>query len=384
MNQDILGGLLLTISCLLAFMLANSSFGAFYDALLQSPLIIQFRFLKLEKPLILCINDGLMTLFFLLVGLEIKREILKGRLSDPAVVIMPVISAACGVAVPALIYLAFNHTDPIATRGWGIPVATDIAFSLAVISLLGTRIPVGLKVFLTALAIIDDIGAIVIIAFFYTSDLSLLSLAWAGSMTLILIFLNRLGVKKLAPYMLIGFILWLSVLRSGVHATLSGILLSLVIPLEGENDQSPLIRLEQALLPWVNWFILPVFAFANSGFHLSGLTWNLVVHPTTLGIVLGLVIGKQTGIFSSCYFLVKLGIGKLPEGVNWIHLYGMSLLCGIGFTMSLFIGSLAFEHQTADWAIVVRFGVLSGSIISACLGLAVLALFSPKNSAHPL
>ena len=365
--QESSGGLLLLSAALFAIILANSPWRSFYDNLLNTPITI------LQQPLLLWINDGLMTIFFLLVGLEIKREFLIGKLQDPRVAMLPIVGALGGVIVPGLIYVGLNYSNPSALHGWGIPVATDIAFSLAVLSLLGSRIPVSLKIFLTALAIIDDIAAVIIIALFYTDHLSSLAFAIAALIILLLILMNQFGIITIFAYLFVGFFLWLAVLKSGIHATLSGIVLAFTIPLHS------LERLEKNLVPWVALFVLPIFAFANSGFSLSGINRDILFHTATLGIILGLVIGKQVGIFSSCYVLVKSGCAKLPEAVTWRLFYGMSILCGIGFTMSLFIGSLAFHEQPAIYSLIVRFSVIIGSTVSALIGVTVL-LFSLKEN----
>jgi NhaA family Na+:H+ antiporter len=320
----------------------------------------------LDKPLLLWINDGLMAIFFLLVGLEIKREVLSGELSGWNKAALPVLAAVGGMMLPAAVYLAFNWQD--APHGWAIPAATDIAFALGVLSLLGTRAPAALKVFLLALAIIDDLGAIVIIAFFYSGNLSLLSLLLAGGATIGLLLLNRFRVRNLTAYLLVGLFLWICVLKSGVHATLAGVVAAAFIPADrrsGEAD-APLGILEDRLHPWVAYGIMPLFAFANAGVSLAGVTLEALLEPLPLGIALGLFVGKQAGVFLFSFAAVRLKLASLPQGVSWRQLYGVALLTGIGFTMSLFIGTLAFSDPAAG--VPVRLGVLLGTLVSALTG----------------
>lgn len=369
------GGILLFLAALLALIISNSPLHDFYSLLLKSKLTVHFGNLILDKPLNLWINDGLMAIFFLLVGLEIKRECLSGVLKDRQAIILPAVGALGGLVLPAVIYAYINWYDAVALRGWAIPVATDIAFSLGILSLLGTRIPTSVKIFLTALAIIDDIVAIIIIAVFYTSNLSLLSLAIAGLSIFFLIMLNRFKVKNLGAYFIIGLILWLSVLQSGVHATLAGIVLAFAIPLDKDDpENSPLEKVEQTILPWVTYFVLPMFAFANSGLSFSGMSVKSLHHPITLAISGGLFLGKQIGIFFSCFICIKLGLAKLPEDMDLGMLYGVALLCGVGFTMSLFIGSLAFTGEHQRLLPLARLGILFGSTFSGMLGYYVLSL----------
>ncbi len=366
------GGIVLMIAAALALILDNSPLSWLYDSLLQTPVVIQVGALLLDKPLLLWINDGLMAIFFFLVGLEIKREVLEGRLSNARQAGLPILAAIGGMIVPALIYIALNSGDPEALRGWAIPAATDIAFALGVLALLGSRVPVALKVFLLALAIIDDLGAIIIIALFYTSELSPSVLGIAAVGIAMLSYLNYRGVTKIAPYLVVGIIVWVCVLKSGVHATLAGVVIALFIPLraKNENGHSPLMQVEHGLAPWVAFGVMPIFAFANAGVSLSGLQFGDLFAGIPLGIAAGLFIGKQIGIMGFVFVGVKLGLARLPQDVNWLHIYGASLLAGIGFTMSLFIGTLAFsdpEHASA-----VRIGVLSGSLLSALMGYLVL------------
>ena len=319
-----------------------------------------------------------MAIFFFLIGLEVKREVLDGELSEPSRVILPVIAAVGGMAVPAAIYSIINWGDSVAIQGWAIPSATDIAFALAVLVLLGSRIPNALKLFLMTLAIVDDLGAIIIIALFYTSDLSVISLIIAAVAIAILFLLNRSGVLALAPYLLVGLVLWAAVLKSGVHATLAGVLIALFIPykaMPGEQ-QTQLEKLEHDLHPAVAYGILPLFAFANTGISFEGLTLQSLLHPVPLGIAAGLFFGNQLGVFGFSWIAVKLGVAKLPQGVNWLQLYGVAILCGIGFTMSLFISSLAFEQTGPDFKIDDRLGILVGSMVSAILGYLMLRLTS--------
>lgn len=367
-------GLMLVVMALLAMILVNSPFKWLYDMLLDIPVEVHIGAFSIAKPLLLWINDGLMAIFFFIIGLELKREVLVGELSELSKVTLPIVAAIGGMAMPALIYALINWGDPIAIRGWAIPSATDIAFALGVLSLLGDRVPKSLKLFLMTLAIADDFGAIIIIALFYTQDLTTTSLMIASVMIVLLFILNRRGCMRLAPYMIVGFVLWASVLKSGVHATLAGVILAMFIPLTSRQVgmKSPLERLETDLHAVVAFFILPLFAFANSGVSLQAMTFSTLLDPVPLGIALGLFLGNQTGIMFMSWLAVTIGIAKLPEGVGWLQMYGVSILCGIGFTMSLFIGSLAFEQGTADYVIHDRLGILSGSILSAIVGYLVL------------
>jgi len=372
LHHEAAGGVLLFVAAALALLLDNSPLAWLYDRLLSTPVAIQVDALVVDKPLLLWINDGLMAVFFFLVGLEIKRELFEGRLSTWRQASLPVAAAVGGMLMPAVIYLAVTAGDPVAMRGWAIPAATDIAFALGVLALLGNRVPVALKVFLLALAIIDDLGAILIIAFFYTSDLSLGSLAVAAVGGAALLALNRQGVTRIAPYVLVGIAMWVCVLKSGVHATLAGVIVAVAIPLKGRSpiDASPLRQLETSLHPWVALGIMPLFAFANAGVDLSVLSVEALLAPIPLGIALGLFLGKQIGVLGFAWLGAKLGICRLPDGVTWSQAYGVALLSGIGFTMSLFIGALAFDDQAH--AAAVRLGVLCGSIASATLGYLVL------------
>lgn len=369
-KHDAAGGVLLVIAALLAMIMANTPLSSFYSDIFATPIVVQFGGFEINKPMLLWVNDGLMAIFFFLIGLEVKREILEGHLKSVEQVMLPAIGAVAGIVVPALIYVAFNYNEPIGIDGWAIPAATDIAFALGVYSLFGRMLPVTLKLFLLSVAIFDDIGAIIIIALFYSAELSTLSLVIGAIGLTILFIFNRLKVKSTGMYILVGLIIWAAVLKSGVHATLAGFAMALFIPLNGENrsGQKMLHHLEHKLHPWVAFSILPIFAFANAGVQLIGTTSDQIFNPIVIGVMAGLFVGKQVGIFGACYLAVKMGIAKLPKGVTMLQLYGASILCGIGFTMSLFIGSLAFENVSVDYLNSVKVGVLAGSILSAILG----------------
>ena len=371
-HHDAFGGLLLITAAVAALIMDNSPLAWVYDAILTTPVNVSIGALVLDKPLLLWINDGLMAVFFFFVGLEIKREFIEGRLSSWRQSALPASAAVGGMVAPALIYAAFNWGDPVAIAGWAIPAATDIAFALGVLALLGNRVPPALKVTLLALAILDDLGAIIIIAVFYTSDLSLSSLLIAAVCTAILVAFNRMNVMRPSLYIMVGIVMWVCVLKSGVHATLAGVVLAFCIPLRtGSKDTpSPLHSLEEGLHPWVAFFIMPVFAFANAGVPLFGLQLADLLAPIPLGIALGLFLGKQLGVFGFAWLAVRAGIAHLPAGVSWLQIYGLSLLAGVGFTMSLFIGTLAFADP--EHAAQVRLGVLGGSLLSAVLGYIVL------------
>lgn len=368
------GGILLAGAALLAMVLANSPLEGQYAGFLDTPVEVRIGAFAIAKPLLLWINDGLMAVFFFLVGLELKREALEGELSSVSQVLLPALAAAGGMLAPAAIYAWINWSDPVALHGWAIPAATDIAFALGVLSLLGERVPVGLKVFLLTLAILDDIGAIVIIALFYTTDLSGVSLGMAGVALACLLALNRLGVKRAAPYLLVGLVLWASVLKSGVHATLAGVALALFMPRKAAR------MLEHDLHPPVAYAILPLFAFANAGVALAGVSLASFLEPVPLGIAAGLVAGKTAGVFAVSFLAIRLGWARMPEGANWGALLGLALLCGIGFTMSLFIAGLAFEGTAGEYALQTRLGILGGSLVAALGGYALLraALPAPR------
>ncbi len=376
-RHDAASGIVLMLASAFALALANSPMAGFYDLLLSLRGSVRIGSFGIEKPLLLWVNDGLMAIFFLLVGLEIKREVLGGQLSDRSRAILPAAAAIGGMAVPALIYLGITWHAPGATpgaaSGWAIPTATDIAFSLGVMALLGSRVPNSLKLFLTALAIIDDLGAIVVIAIFYTEELSWLSLELAGASVVVLVILNLAGVRGLVWYALAGLALWVFVLKSGVHATLAGVALALAIPFEARpGDEFPLIRVEHDLAPWVAFGILPVFGFANAGLSFAGLSPSSLLEPVPLAIAAGLFFGKQIGVFATAALVIRAGWAELPASAGWVTLWGTSILTGIGFTMSLFIGTLAFGESDAE--AVMRLGVLVGSALSAIVGAAVLGL----------
>lgn len=365
-------GILLVMATVFAMIFANTSGLSIYNELKTLPLVLGIGSFVIAKPLLLWINDGLMAIFFLMIGMEIKRESVEGSLSDLKTVSLPAIAAIGGMVVPALIYVLFNQHDPDAIQGWAIPSATDIAFALGILSLLGDRVPKGLKLFLLTLAIIDDLGAIIIIALFYTSSLSALSLMIAASMIAILGFMNYRGVVNHTAYILIGIILWTAVLKSGVHATLAGVILGLMIPIK--ENKAPFHAMEHSLHAPVNFFILPLFAFVNTGIDFRTVSASDMTNTLTLGVALGLFAGKQIGIGVFSYLAVKLKLGHLPYAVNWPMLYGVAILSGIGFTMSLFIGSLAFEESRAAGVALAdeRIGILIGSIFSGIIGYAVL------------
>jgi len=381
------GGLLLMLAAVFALVFANSPLAVYHATLLNLPLEIRIGTFGIVKPLLLWINDGLMAVFFFLVGMELKREVVEGHLSSLRRVSLPAFAARGGMIVPATFYAAFNWGDPEAMRGWAIPTATDIAFALGVLSLLGKRVPTGLKAFLMSVAIFDDLGAIVVIAIFYTAELSLLSLAIAAILILGLACLNRLGVMKPAAYFLFGVPLWVAVLKSGVHATLSGVVLAMFIPLRvperslsAHAPESLLRHLEHMLHPWVAFGVLPVFAFANAGISITEISFAEVLHSVPLGIVTGLFLGKQIGVLAMCWITIRLGFASPPEGVGWWQLYGTALLCGIGFTMSLFIASLAFEQGNTAYLGLERLGILNGTFISGLFGYAVLRVSWGKRA----
>lgn len=368
-------GILLIFATILALLLNNTFMSPLYESFLHIPVEIRIGALHLDKSLYHWVNDGLMAIFFLLIGLEVKREIIEGHLSSPSQVILPGVAAVGGMAVPAAFYLAFNLDDQIAVGGWAIPTATDIAFALGILSLLGKRVPVSLKIFLMALAIIDDLGAIVIIALFYTSDLSTTSISVAAAALSVLIMLNLAGVGKKAAYFIVGAVLWVSVLKSGVHATLAGVALAFTIPLNAKAENghtfSPLKEIEHNLHFWVAFFILPLFAFVNAGVDVTEISIEQMGGPVPLGIMLGLFLGKQLGVFGFSFILIKLGLAKLPKDSTWLQLYGVSVLTGIGFTMSLFITSLAFKDSTM-FQHTDKLAILLGSFCSGIVGYLLL------------
>jgi NhaA family Na+:H+ antiporter len=367
-------GIILIGAMVLALFCANTPLSTLYSGFLQTHVEVHIGALQLAKPLLLWINEGLMAIFFLLVGLEVKREVLEGELSSLKQIALPGIAAIGGMLVPALIYVWITWSAPSLFNGWAIPAATDIAFALGVLALLGKSVPNSLKLFLLTLAILDDLGAIIIIALFYTSNLSLLSLLLAFFSIVALIVMNRFGVTRIAAYFVVGLFLWICVLKSGVHATLAGVVLAFAIPLKAKDQHgnSPLRHLEHNLHPWVAFGILPLFAFANAGVSLAGMSPADLFAPLPLGIAAGLFIGKQLGILSFCWLGVKLGLAKLPDGIGWRQFHGMAVLCGIGFTMSLFIATLALEGQGQQVGDAARLGILVGSLASSIGGYVLL------------
>ena len=374
------GGILLVATAAIAMGVANSPLAGLYAEFLNLPMQVRVGALDIDKPLLLWINDGLMAIFFLLVGLELKREMIVGQFANRSQMALPAVCALAGMAVPMGLYAFVNWGDPVAMRGVAIPAATDIAFALGVLALLGSRVPLALKMLLTAIAVADDLGAIVIIAVYYTSELSLVSMGIALAALAILVLINRLGVTRIGAYLLLGVVMWVAMLKSGVHATLAGVMLGMTIPLTTprSRDKGPLEELEDTLHPWVAYAILPLFAFANAGVPLAGLGLGSLLEPVPLGIALGLFVGKQLGIFGAAAALIGTGWVKRPEGVTWGGLYGMSLLCGVGFTMSLFIGALSFDASHADLLVANRIGILAGSLMSALAGYALLAWILPR------
>lgn len=376
LQMESASGILLISAALLAIICANSPLDRYYQLLLSTPVEIRVGNLEIAKPFLLWVNDGLMALFFFLVGLELKREFLDGEFSNRRNIILPGVGAIGGMVVPALIYIFFNIGDDVAMQGWAIPAATDIAFALGILTLLGSRVPVSIKVFLTSLAIFDDIGAIIIIALFYASNLSMTALIIAVSCISVLAFLNKRNVVSNSPYIIVGIVMWIAVLKSGVHATLAGIILAMFIPFgsKAKPGISPLRIMERDLHSAVAFIVLPIFAFANAGVSFSGVGLEQMFHSVPIGIALGLFVGKPLGIFGVCWLFIKLKIAKFPAGMNWLNLYGAAILCGVGFTMSLFIGSLAFEESGVNFVFDERLGILVGSLASGLLGYVVLRL----------
>jgi len=388
LQKESAGGLLLMGAAALALAVANSPLAPIYGMLLDVTVAVQVGALVISKPLLLWVNDGLMALFFLLVGLELKREVIQGELSSPSRIALPAIGAIGGMIAPAAIYLWLNFDDPVARQGWAIPAATDIAFALGILALLGSRVPVSIKVFLTSLAIFDDIGAILIIAVFYTAGLSVLSIAAAALCVALLWLVNRMGVTARSVYLAIGLAMWVALLKSGVHATLAGVVLALFIPIRSNDpdDPSPLEALEHDLHAMVAFIVLPLFAFMNAGIDLRGVGFDYMLHPVPLGIALGLFVGKQVGVFGLCWLAIRLGWAQMPRDMGTGSLYGTALLCGVGFTMSLFIGSLAFEQTQVNMLFDDRLGIIGGSLLSGLLGYAVLraALPGPGRGAREM
>lgn len=377
MNLESAGGILLLVAAVLAMLIANSPLAAAYDALLATPVAVQVGALVIDKPLFLWINDGLMAIFFFLIGLEVKREFLEGELSSLSQVVLPGMGAVGGMLVPAAIYAWLNWGDAVALDGWAIPVATDIAFALALLGVFASRVPVALKVFLLTLAIFDDLAAIIIIAIFYSGDLSVTALVTGAAALAIAIAMNIRGVTRTSAYVLLGIVLWVAVLKSGVHATLAGVLIAFCIPIKDAEDRSPLKELEHDLHTPVAFVILPVFAFANAGLSLANLSVSELLHPVTLGVIAGLFVGKPVGILLFVGLAVLLGIARLPRGVSWLQVTAVSFACGIGFTMSLFIAGLAFEHGSGDYFNGDRLGILVGSVLSAIAAFLLLQVALP-------
>jgi NhaA family Na+:H+ antiporter len=367
----------------LALLAANTGAAGLYAYFIDTPVEVRVGGLQIAKPLFLWVNDGLMAIFFFLVGLELKREFLEGELSRPANVLLPALGAVGGMVVPVAVFVFMNRGDATAMQGWAIPAATDIAFALGILTLLGSRVPVSLKVFLVSLAIFDDLGAIIIIAIFYSADLSTSALVAATVCLVTLTIMSRRGVMSISSYVLVGVVMWIAVLKSGVHATLAGVALAAFIPMRDPDnpDYSPLRELEHDLHQVVAFGVLPLFAFVNAGIDLKGVGIDNLLHPVPLGIAAGLFVGKQVGIFLLCFIAIKLGLARLPDGANWGGLYGVSILCGVGFTMSLFVGSLAFENTVIDPNMVFdeRLGIILGSLLSGIMGYLVLYFSLPKS-----
>ncbi len=378
MKLESASGILLLIAAIVAMLVANTPLKELYGSLLDTTVSIQVGSLLIEKPLLLWINDGLMAVFFFLIGLEIKREVIEGELASFSQIALPGMGALGGMVVPAAIYAWMNWNDPIALDGWAIPVATDIAFALALLSVFGSRVPIALKVFLLTLAIFDDLAAIIIIALFYSGDLSLNAL-FIGALALVAaITMNKLGVARTSSYMLLGIVLWIAVLKSGVHATLAGVLIAFCIPMRDQQGKSPLRELEHNLHGPVAFAILPIFAFANAGLSLSGISIGDLAHPVSSGVIAGLLIGKPLGVLIFVGLAVGFRFAKLPLNVNWIQILGVAFACGIGFTMSLFIAGLAFEHGSSEYFIADRIGILAGSLLSAIAAFIILNISLPK------
>ncbi|MEY4474608.1 MAG: Na+/H+ antiporter NhaA [Pseudomonadota bacterium] len=379
LRQEAAGGLILIFAAIVALFMANSSLHVLYQSFMDVPISVKIASLDISKPLLLWINDGLMAVFFLVVGLEVKREMMEGSLAGRDKAVFPAIAALGGMLAPALIYLLFNGADEVTRQGWAIPAATDIAFALGVMALLGNRVPTSLKVFLLALAIIDDLGVIVIIALFYTHEVSLQALGLAAAAIALLGYMNWRGVGKTSPYLLVGLVLWVCILKSGVHATLAGVIVGFMIPLHTKGKRSPSESLEHGLHPWVAYLILPLFAFANAGVSLQGVSLSGMTSLLPMGIAAGLFIGKPLGIFLFSWLAVKVGAAKLPDAINFKQIFAVSVLCGIGFTMSIFIASLAFEGADVALLTYSKLGILLGSTTAAIVGYSLLRLALPAN-----
>lgn len=375
------GGITLMLAAVLAMILANSPYQHYYDLLISTPVEIRVGALHIAKPLLLWINDGLMAIFFFLVGLELKRELIEGELADKCNIILPGVGAIGGMAAPALIYTFFNIGDTTAMKGWAIPAATDIAFALGILMLLGARVPISIKMFLTSLAIFDDMGAILIIAVFYTENISVTALLIVTACLPLLVFFNKKGVESKTAFILVGIIMWIAMLKSGIHATLAGVIVAMFVPMKSrpDSDYSPLKSMEHDLHFAVAFFILPIFAFANAGISFTGMGSAQIMHSVPLGIALGLFLGKQVGVFGLCWLAIKLNWSRLPKGMSWGGLYGTAVLCGVGFTMSLFIGSLAFDETVMNQLFDQRIGIILGSLISGIVGFVVLNRCLPEK-----
>ncbi len=368
LKQESAPGIILIFAALAALLIANSPLAGLYQGFLDMPVQLRIAALDIDKPLLLWINDGLMAIFFLLIGLEVKRELIEGDLSTREKAMLPAVAAIGGMLIPALVFLAFNFNNAETVSGWAIPAATDIAFALGVLALFGKRVPVSLKVFLLALAIIDDLGVIVIIALFYSAELSMTSLLVAALSCAILFAMNVRGEQRMSLYMLVGVVLWVAVLKSGVHATLAGVVLGFAIPLRNREGVAMSTKLEHSLHPWCSFMVLPLFAFANAGVPLAGIELSAIFQPLPMGIMLGLMLGKPLGVFSASYIAVKMGWASLPKGINFAQIFAVSILCGIGFTMSIFITSLAFTGNAAELADISRLAILIGSALAAVIG----------------
>lgn len=375
------GGILLLIFAFVAIICANSPLSNFYFEFLQTHVSLRFGEFALDKPLLLWVNDGFMALFFTLVGLEVKRELVEGSLSSYKRAVFPAIAAIGGMVVPAVVYWFINQDHPEFHRGWAIPMATDIAFAVGIVALLGSRVPVALKAFLLALAIIDDLGAIIVIAIFYSHEISIPALTLSAVMVVVLIILNRFKVSSLCTYLVVGLILWTAVLKSGVHATLAGVIIGFCVPLNGKKGERPAEELEHGLAPWCSFMILPLFAFSNAGVSLLEVGINQLLSPLPLGIALGLIIGKTVGVFIFSYLAVLFRVASLPKGINFKQIFAIAVLCGIGFTMSMFLASLAFDAGAAGERVtgLARLGILIGSTVSAVLGYILLRISTDKN-----
>ncbi|MWQ07834.1 Na+/H+ antiporter NhaA [Glaesserella parasuis] len=374
-------GILLLTFAMFAMLFANTPLKDLYFDFLSMPVSIQIGLFSIYKPLLMWVNDGFMAVFFVLIGLEVKREMMVGAISNYQRAIFPAIGALGGMIVPALVFTLINNDSPEFQQGWAIPMATDIAFALGVLGLLGKRVPFALKIFLLALAIIDDLGAIVVIAIFFSHELSTTALISAAIAIAVLIIMNRMRVTAICAYMVVGLILWASVLKSGVHATLAGVIIGFCVPLKGKNGEEPLAHFEHLLAPWCSFVILPLFAFSNAGVSLAGMSLSTLFSPLTMGVALGLLVGKTLGVFSFSFLAVKLGIAQLSEGINFKQIFAVSILCGIGFTMSMFLAGLAFGEDEADGQFIslARLGILIGSGISAVLGYYLLKLCTMPN-----